>query len=92
MTGLLWAGRLEGISLLLLLFVAMPLKYMLHEPFAVRVVGAVHGILFILYAWLIIHHTAAGRFGVRQAGLLLLGSFLPFGTFWTEKVVLVPRR
>lgn len=91
MTGLLWAGRLEGISLLVLCFIAMPLKYMLHEPLAVRIMGSVHGVLFILYAWLIIHHAAAGRFNARQVGLLLLGSFLPFGTFATEKLVLVPR-
>jgi integral membrane protein len=38
---------LEGISLLLLLGVAMPLKYLFALPLAVRIVGSVHGILFL---------------------------------------------
>ena len=42
-------GTAEALSLLILLFIAMPLKYMMDMPQMVRVVGMVHGVLFILY-------------------------------------------
>ncbi len=72
----------EGISYLLLLFVAMPLKYGLGIDMGVRVVGMAHGVLFIAYlatlglAW---SYLRTNR-GV-QAFVL---SLVPFGTFWLE--------
>jgi integral membrane protein len=72
----------EGISYLVLLFVAMPLKYALGFAMAVRVVGAVHGALFIAY--LATLALAANVLGVRRLGLALLVSFIPGGTFWLE--------
>ncbi|MFN9297548.1 MAG: DUF3817 domain-containing protein, partial [Acidobacteriota bacterium] len=41
-----WAGWAEGISFLVLLLVAMPMKYLIGEPMAVRVIGSLHGALF----------------------------------------------
>jgi integral membrane protein len=40
---------LEGLSFVLLLFVAMPLKYLAELPMAVRIVGSVHGLLFLVF-------------------------------------------
>ena len=75
----------EGISLLVLLFIAMPMKYYMGMPEVVRIVGSIHGGLFILYvvALAVIHFTQ------RWSFLFSLGafaaSFIPFGTFVLDK-------
>lgn len=72
----------EGISYLLLLFVAMPLKYGLGIDIAVRVVGMVHGVLFLGYC--VTLALAARRLGARRSLLAFVLSFVPGGTFWLE--------
>lgn len=71
----------EGVSFLVLLFIAMPLKYWAGMPLAVRVVGSLHGVLFILYVLMVVAALAAGRVGLRIASLALLASLLPFAPF-----------
>ncbi|WP_437796727.1 DUF3817 domain-containing protein [Sorangium sp. So ce693] len=71
----------EGASFLLLLGVAMPLKYFAGFPAAVRVVGMVHGLLFVLYVFGVIEAVAAGRWSVGQGLRALLASLIPFGPF-----------
>jgi len=46
-----WISLLEGLSFLILLGIAMPLKYVFDMPLAVRYVGWVHGLLFIIYIY-----------------------------------------
>ena len=46
-----WISLIEGLSFLILLGIAMPLKYMFDQPLAVTYVGWAHGILFILYIY-----------------------------------------
>ena len=72
----------EGISYLLLLFVAMPLKYGLGIDMAVRIVGMAHGVLFLGYC--VTLALAAQRLGARRSLLAFVLSFVPFGTFWLE--------
>jgi integral membrane protein len=72
----------EGISYLLLLFVAMPLKYGLGIDTAVRVVGMAHGVLFIAYV--VVLGLAAPRLGVSRVILAFVLSLVPCGTFWLE--------
>ena len=72
----------EGISYLLLLFVAMPLKYGLGIDMAVRIVGMAHGVLFIGYCATL--GLAAPRMGVRLSVLAFVLAFVPGGTFWLE--------
>jgi integral membrane protein len=75
----------EGCSYLLLLFVAMPLKYVAGQPMAVRLAGSVHGGLFIalaLAAWQVMRvRKKAITWGVR-VGVL---SVIPFGTFFLDR-------
>jgi integral membrane protein len=80
-----WTAYAEGGSFLLLLCVAMPLKYLFGLPQAVRVVGMLHGLLFVLYAFLVVEALAAGRFKLRTAALAMLASVLPFGPFVFER-------
>ncbi|MFN0244044.1 MAG: DUF3817 domain-containing protein [Planctomycetota bacterium] len=74
----------EGISYLVLLFVAMPLKYFADMPLAVRVVGSLHGALFVLLALLtLLAMRARGKtfgWGIRIG----IASLVPFGTFFLD--------
>ena len=73
----------EGISFLVLLFVAMPLKYGFGVGEAVSVVGMAHGVLFIGYCATLA--LAAPRIGTRRTVLAFVLSLVPCGTFWLEK-------
>lgn len=71
----------EGVSFLVLLFIAMPLKYFAEIPMAVKIVGWIHGILFILY-WLAVARVArADQWSNDRIRLALIASVLPFGPF-----------
>lgn len=72
----------EGISYLLLLFVAMPLKYGFGVDMAVRTVGLAHGILFLAYCATLA--LAARRLSARRSLVAFVVSFVPGGTFWLE--------
>jgi integral membrane protein len=78
-------GFLEGVSYLILLGIAMPLKYMADRPEAVRVVGSIHGALFVLFV------IAVGRVWSRASWPLsrvtgaLVASVVPFGTFFLDR-------
>ena len=72
----------EGISFLLLLFVAMPLKYGFGIDVAVRIVGMTHGVLFLGYC--VTLALAARRLGARRSLLAFVVSLVPGGTFWLE--------
>jgi integral membrane protein len=71
---------LEGISFVLLLFVAMPLKYYAGLPLAVRIVGMVHGVLFILFVIALLRASSAHKWPVRRSAIAFVSSLLPFGT------------
>lgn len=72
----------EGVSYLLLLFVAMPLKYGAGVDVAVSIVGMAHGVLFLGY--LATLALAARRLGPRLTLIAFAISFVPAGTFWLE--------
>ncbi|OWP61783.1 hypothetical protein CDA63_17515 [Hymenobacter amundsenii] len=76
---------LEGTSFLVLLLIAMPLKYLAHQPAAVRPVGMAHGVLFVLYVLLVLQNALALSWPARKVGLALLASVIPFGPFWADK-------
>jgi integral membrane protein len=72
---------LEGSSFLILLFVAMPLKYLAGLPLAVRVVGSIHGALFLLFLAALYRAARARAWPRRRSLSAFLASILPFGTF-----------
>ena len=72
---------LEGSSFVILLFVAMPLKYLVGFPLAVRVAGSVHGALFLVFL-VALYRAARGAAWPRRRSLAaFVSSILPFGTF-----------
>jgi len=83
-------GLLEGASFLLLLFVAMPLKYFADQPLAVRYVGMAHGVLFLLYLLAIVPVALDHRWSAKTVALAVLASLLPAGPFVFDAKVLKP--
>ncbi len=76
---------IEGWSYLLLLGVAMPLKYLAGFALAVKIVGAIHGVLFVklaLLGLLVMYQYQKDTFWIIKA---FVASILPFGTFYMEK-------
>ena len=78
-------GIAEGISFLVLLLVAMPMKYYLGLPFAVKVVGWMHGVLFILYIAAVFLSIRIMRWNAISVLVALAASLLPLGTFFLDK-------
>jgi integral membrane protein len=77
-------GVVEGASFLLLLFIAMPLKYLAGMPQYVSVVGAVHGALWVAYVASIIDVRLAISWPLQRCATALLASVLPLGPFLLE--------
>ena len=76
---------IEGVSLLVLLFIAMPLKYIWHEPGAVKIVGWIHGALFVLFMILAFRVYEQKNWPFKKLILAFVAAFLPFGTFVFDK-------
>jgi len=75
---------IEGLSFIILLGIAMPLKYYAGMPDAVRVVGMAHGVLFIAYCFLGLQATLVYGWSFGRALLLFVASLIPFGTFYAD--------
>lgn len=74
-------GRWEGVSFLVLLGLAMPLKYLFGQPLAVTLVGSVHGALFVWFCWTLARVRARYGWSMRQAMPPFIAAWLPFGPF-----------
>ncbi|MDX9900188.1 MAG: DUF3817 domain-containing protein [Aliarcobacter sp.] len=78
---------IEGLSYLILVFIAMPLKYMFNYPMAVKIVGMSHGVLFILFFVALV--MAMNRYKWKFLGFqLFVYSLLPFGFILIEKIIM----
>jgi integral membrane protein len=75
----------EGLSWLILLFMAMPLKYVWGDPSYVKVIGMAHGVLFIALLALLLQTFMESRIDKKEALKIFIASFIPFGTFFTDK-------
>ncbi len=81
-------AKAEGVSYLLLLGVAMPLKYIADYPLAVDFAGWLHGILFIAYILALINVQIKLKWPFKKFFLAGLASLLPFGPFIFDKKML----
>lgn len=75
---------LEGVSYLVLLGIAMPLKYLAGLPHAVRIVGMAHGVLFVLFVILLIQVATEKSWSFKKSALSFVSSLVPFGTFYAD--------
>lgn len=81
------AGFVEGMSLLILLLIAMPLKYMADIPMAVTIVGSLHGGLFVIYLLILAYVTFKVRWHLKWSVAGVLVAFIPFGNFIYDRVL-----
>ena len=79
------AAALEGLSFLALLGVAMPLKYLAGFPIAVKLVGWIHGVLFVVFCAALLHVTVVARWPVGRAASVFIAALLPFGPFVVDR-------
>lgn len=82
-------GFLEGLSLILLIFIAVPLKRMYDMPEMVKIVGPIHGALFLLFVAFafIVAYQYKWKF-MSITWKVLLSCLLPFGTYYVDEKIL----
>ena len=76
---------IEGVSFLLLLFIAMPLKYFADLPMPVTVVGGLHGFLFVAFIIMALASMTAYKKNWSWLIKSFIASIIPFGTFWMDQ-------
>ncbi len=76
---------LEGTSYLLLLFIAVPVKYWMNDPQYVKLLGMPHGLLFVGYIVLAFLLKSELNWSIKKLGVVLIASILPLGTFYVDK-------
>jgi integral membrane protein len=82
-----WVSIIEGSSLLLLLGIAVPLKYLADTPEMVQLLGPIHGATFILYLWLFLNTCAQEGWRKRYIMMGCAAAFIPFGGFFVSKLI-----
>ena len=78
-------GKAEGISYLLLLGIAMPLKYGAGMPLAVSIVGSIHGLLFVVFCMALLHALLTTPLTFKWSVIAFIASLLPFGPFVIDR-------
>jgi len=78
-------GNIEGISYLLLLGVAMPMKYYFEMPMVVKITGMAHGVLFVAYCILLALCMKNFNWSLKFGAYLFIATLIPFGTFVTDR-------
>lgn len=79
----------EGMSFLILIGIAMPLKYFFNNPKPVMIVGQIHGLLFILFIAMALYSAFKHKWSfLSTTSKVLLSSFIPFGTFYIDAKIL----
>ena len=80
---------LEGVSYILLLFIAVPIKYLFSDPSYVKLLGMPHGMLFILYILIAFLLRKQEQWSFINFGIILFASLIPFGTFYVDRKYLL---
>ena len=78
-------NTIEGTSYLILIFIAMPLKYILHYDIATKIVGMIHGILFVIFILLLLFSIQKYKFDLKLSIIFFIASLIPFGTIYNNK-------
>ena len=76
---------LEGSSYILLLFIAVPLKYLVDDESYVKLLGMPHGVLFILYIAFAFVFQKKMKWSLSNFLIILVASVVPLGTFYIDK-------
>ncbi len=76
---------LEGLSYILLLFIAVPIKYLSNDELYVKILGMPHGLLFMAYILLAFILKPDMKWSNKEFSFVLAASVIPFGTFYIER-------
>jgi integral membrane protein len=80
---------LEGISLLVLVFITVPMKYFFHNPVGSKIIGPIHGALFLLFLFNTLSVGVEQNWKFKTTTWkVILACFIPFGTFYIDKKIL----
>jgi len=79
------AGMVEAVSFLLLVGVAMPLKYFAGMPLAVRFAGWTHGLLFLVFGMCLLVAQGERQWPLRWTAMIFVAALLPFGPFVIDR-------
>ncbi len=79
-------NKIEGYSFIILLFVAMPLKYSFGFPIATKIMGMTHGVLFMGFIYQLLEAMKDVPFSKKEALIYFVLSLVPFGSFYTDKL------
>lgn len=77
----------DGCALLALVFIAVPLKYMADFPYLVKILGPLHGVLFITLIVMVAYTVSQQLIKARLAALIVLLAFVPFGAFYADHLL-----
>jgi len=80
-------NKIEGISFIILIFIAMPLKYSFGFPVATKIVGMIHGLLVFVFLYQVWEAQKEAGFTWKETGIYTLLSLIPFGSFYTDKLL-----
>ena len=81
---LYWLALADGVALLLLVLAAVPLKYLMGIPLGVKILGPIHGALFLSLLLTTVAALVTGRLRGGLAALLLVGALIPLGAFYAD--------
>jgi len=82
---LIVVGKIEGWSFLILIFIAMPLKYLFDIPMATKIIGMIHGGLFVWFLVMLYDFHMEYNKGLKLTIVGFISSLIPFGTFFFNK-------
>ncbi|MEA1892718.1 MAG: DUF3817 domain-containing protein [Campylobacterota bacterium] len=80
-------NTVEGYSYLALVFIAMPMKYILGIAIATKIVGSIHGALFAIFCVYLIFAAKDAKWGIKKSIKFFIAALIPFGTFYTKKEI-----
>jgi integral membrane protein len=80
-------GMFEGISFIVLLFIAMPLKYMMGIAIATKIVGMIHGGLFLWFLFTLYEFHKQYNIGMKFNAIAFICSIVPFGWLYLDKKI-----
>lgn len=78
---------LEGGSLIALVFIAVPIKYLMALPLAVKIIGPIHGAFFLWTVAVLLVAAFSRALPAGKAGLVFLAALIPFGGLWSHRLI-----
>lgn len=85
--GLRKAALLEGSTLVILLFIAVPLKHLAGFPMATSIMGPLHGMAFLIYLWMLMQSQTASGWSNQDRFRLFVAAFIPFGAIVSRRAL-----